>query len=159
MVLLWENIGTNEKALVCYCETHRNGARRHVTASRHGVTASYGRFGCLGEGSKPLGDLINMALLWYFIQIKIRTFLGVLVWVPNHGKILLVWINFGTVFIQIKIGRAHRRVRDVTDDCKSSGPCKNYYVVQLDGSVLIWHMTDWLSTAFCILFIWGALKK
>jgi hypothetical protein len=32
-------------------------------------------------------------------------------------------------------------------------------VVQLDGSVLTWHMTDWLSTACCLLFIWGAFKK
>jgi hypothetical protein len=29
-------------------------------------------------------------------------------------------------------------------------------VVQLDGSVLIWHMTDWFSTACCL---WGAFKK
>jgi hypothetical protein len=29
-------------------------------------------------------------------------------------------------------------------------------VVQLDGSVLIWHMTDWFSTACCI---WGTVKK
>jgi hypothetical protein len=33
-------------------------------------------------------------------------------------------------------------------------------VVQLDGSVLIWHMIDWFSTAGCLyLFIKGALKN
>jgi hypothetical protein len=32
-------------------------------------------------------------------------------------------------------------------------------VVQLDGSVLIWHMLDWFSTAYCLLFIWGTFKK
>jgi hypothetical protein len=32
-------------------------------------------------------------------------------------------------------------------------------VVQLDGSVLIWHMIDWFSTARGLLFIWGTFKK
>jgi hypothetical protein len=29
-------------------------------------------------------------------------------------------------------------------------------VVQLDGSVLIWQMIDWFSTACCL---WGTFKK
>ena len=58
-----KNLGNNEKPWF-YLWKHRNGARPHVTASRHGVTASYGRFGCLGQGSKPWKDLISMPSLW-----------------------------------------------------------------------------------------------
>ena len=58
-----KKLGTNEEHGLDL-EKHRNGARRHVTASRHGVTASYGRFGCLGQGSKPWKDLISMPSLW-----------------------------------------------------------------------------------------------
>jgi hypothetical protein len=32
------------------------------------------------------------------------------------------------------------------------------YQLQLGGSVLIWHMTDWLSAACCLYGIWGAFK-
>jgi hypothetical protein len=32
-------------------------------------------------------------------------------------------------------------------------------VVQLDGSIFIWHMTDWFSVFNGLLFIWGAFKK
>jgi hypothetical protein len=32
-------------------------------------------------------------------------------------------------------------------------------VVQLGGSVLIWRMTGWFSTACYLLFIWATFKK